>query len=264
VSEAKRRSSPQLDNSNPLDSPMTLPSLAAHDDVALFLDFDGTLVEIAEHPDQVKIDDLTRHALSILFDKLNGALAIVTGRQIEVVDIFLAPLKLPVAGVHGLTRRNAAGRVTATDMAEFVSVAGRRLAPFVQSEAGLLLETKGVSLALHYRARPELEADCLAAFQDAIRDMSDVELKRGKMVIEAKPNIANKGTAVLDFMSEPPFLGRTPCFSGDDVTDEDAFNVVNRLGGLSIKVGEGETVAKYRAESTSEFLAWLGVSANEL
>ncbi|MCB1521771.1 MAG: trehalose-phosphatase [Hyphomicrobiaceae bacterium] len=240
------------------------PSLAALGPLALFLDFDGTLVEIADHPDGVTIGPPTLEVLGTLCDKLGGALAIVTGREIAVIDRHLAPLRLPVAGVHGLTRRNAGGIVSAVSSGDFVTTAARRLGAFVERHDGLLLEPKGVTLALHYRARPELEAACIAAFEDVISNMPGIELKRGKMVLEAKPNIANKGSAVLDFLEEAPFQGRTPCFAGDDVTDEDAFVVVNRLGGISIKVGDGETVANYRAENTSAFLAWLRAAAIEL
>lgn len=245
---------------------MNLPLLAPADKIALFLDFDGTLVEIVDHPDLVAIDGATKEALSVVSIELSSALAIVTGREIEVIDKFLSPLKLPVAGIHGLMRRDARGRVPTSDnsAAEFVDRVADRLKPFAQSESGLILEIKASSVALHYRARPELERLCLEVCEAAIVDLSGVELKRGKMVCEIKPNIANKGTAILDYMKEPPFMGRTPWFAGDDVTDEDAFKVVNGLGGVTIKVGPGETVAKYRAQNTAEFVNWLTEGANKL
>ncbi|MBU1213141.1 MAG: trehalose-phosphatase [Alphaproteobacteria bacterium] len=245
---------------------MNLPNLPPAETIALFLDFDGTLVEIAEHPDAVKLDIATKTALAILASRLGNAVAIITGREIEVIDRMIAPLQLPVAGIHGLQRRNSSDDFPSArnTTADFVDILKARLAPLVEREAGLILEVKACSVALHYRARPELQQICLEACEDAIADLTDIELKRGKMVLEAKPDTANKGTAILDYMSEPPFLGRTPWFAGDDVTDEDAFDVVNRLGGVSIKVGPGETVATHSAESTAGFLNWLIEGADNL
>lgn len=244
---------------------MTLPDPLSSQDVALFLDFDGTLVEIAGHPEAVVLGEATRAALVILSEQLGGALAIITGREIAAIDGFLDPLRLPVAGVHGLARRNASGHFSpAPDNAEFVEEAVERLRPLVDSEDGLMLERKAGSLALHYRARPELEAACLAAFEGAVNGTPGIELKRGKMVLEAKPAGTDKGTALIDFMSEQPFAGRTPVFAGDDVTDEDAFRQVNALEGISIKVGNGPTLAQYRADTTADFLSWLEKSAERL
>ncbi len=244
---------------------MTLPDPLSSQDVALFLDFDGTLVEIAEHPEAVVLGEATRHALVVLTEQLGGALAIITGREIAAIDGFLAPLRLPVAGVHGLARRNASGHLSsAPDNSDFVQEAEERLRPLIDAEQGLMLERKAGSLALHYRARPELEAACLAAFEVAVDDTPGIELKRGKMVLEAKPAGTDKGTALIDFMSEQPFAGRTPVFAGDDVTDEDAFRQVNSLDGISIKVGNGPTLAQYRAETTADFLSWLEKSAERL
>ena len=237
---------------------MKLPPFPLQPNFALFLDFDGTVVEIADHPELVHLGASTLDALTELSRLLDGALAIVTGREIVAIDRFMAPLKLPIAGIHGLERRDAGGtRSAPADASEVVAMLKERLAPLVDTESGLMLEEKSSALALHYRARPELEAKCLRAFEDAVAHLPGIELKRGKMVLEAKPNGKNKGTAILDFLGEEPFRGRTPWFAGDDVTDEDAFQVVNNLGGVSIKVGEGPTMANYRAENTATFLAWL-------
>lgn len=244
---------------------MNLPPFPNTPDFALFLDFDGTLVEIADHPDLVQLASSTRHALEVLHQHLDGALAIITGREIEDIDHFAAPLKLPVAGIHGAVIRAAAGRKQSElDVSAAIDAIAARLAPLVDSEKGLMLEKKQAALALHYRARPELASKCLTAFEAALSIAPELELKRGKMVLEAKPNGRDKGTAVLDFLSEPPFLGRTPWFAGDDVTDEDAFAAVNHLGGTTIKVGDGATVATYRAESTLSFRTWLEALAHSL
>jgi len=225
---------------------------------ALFLDFDGTLVEIAERPEAVSLRASTRAALAQLETKLNGALAIVTGRDIASIDDLLAPIRLPTAGIHGTTRRDFGGRVHRPPYGDsFLRLAKDQLAALAAREKGLLIELKTASVALHYRNRPELERACLAAMEDLADGHEGIEIKRGKMVVEVKPDGANKGSAVSDFMSEPPFFGRRPIFAGDDITDEDAFRVVNSMGGVSIKVGEGPTEATYCVRSTSDFLNWL-------
>jgi trehalose 6-phosphate phosphatase len=130
-------------------------------------------------------------------------------------------------------------------------------APLIAEYPELLLERKSAAVALHYRLRPELEAECIDTVERAVAGLSDVEVKRGKMVIEAKEGTHDKGDAVAEYLNERPFFGRRPVFAGDDVTDEDAFAIVNARGGISIKIGAGATRATYRAAGTTEFLAWL-------
>jgi trehalose 6-phosphate phosphatase len=244
---------------------MTLPNLANPAAMALFLDFDGTLVAIADRPDNVVLEPATREALLALKDLLDGAVAIVTGRDIAVIDAFLAPLELPIAGVHGATRRDANGNIhlpPRNGALETAIEAG--VAPLLAEHPGLLLERKHGSLALHYRAHPELEAQCQDAMQNAVNSLDDVMLKRGKMVIEAKSVAGDKGTAIAAFMAEAPFDGRTPLFAGDDVTDEDAFRAVNAMGGVTIKIGPGPTEASFRAADRTGFLSWLNVLLKRL
>jgi trehalose 6-phosphate phosphatase len=224
----------------------------------LFLDFDGTLVAIADRPDAVQLDLSTRQALSSLDRLLDGAIAIITGREIAAVDRYLDPLRLSVAGVHGLTRRDARGRLHAPPIdGEFVAAVENASWPLLQMRPALFLEHKYGAIALHYRAHPELEQSCIQLMERAIDGFPGVELKRGKMVVEAKAARGSKGAAIADFLDEEPFAGRQAVFAGDDITDEDAFVVVNARNGLSIKVGPGETSARYRANGTDEFLAWL-------
>ncbi len=237
---------------------MTLPDFSASDQIALFLDFDGTLVAIADRPDEVQLDLSTRKALMHLDSLLDGAVAIVTGREIAIVDRFLDPLRLSVAGVHGLTRRDAQGRTHAPAVDNrFVAAIGPAVAPLMAKYPALFLEYKFGAVALHYRLHPELEQDCIALIEAAVADLPGVELKRGKMVIEAKAIGGNKGAAIADYLNEPPFAGRRAVFAGDDITDEDAFILVNARGGVTIKVGAGATNAAYRATGTGEFLIWL-------
>lgn len=237
---------------------MTLPDLRDPDHYALFLDFDGTLVAIADRPDDVRLDPETRVALADLNVLLKGALAIVTGREIAVVDRFLAPLRLSVAGVHGLMRRDARGRTwTSPFDAGLPEAIEKAVLPLVQKYPGLLVERKYGAVALHYRDHPELEQASIAALEGVVCDLKETEIKRGKMVVELKAVGGNKGAAVADFLKEEPFAGRQAVFAGDDVTDEDAFVFVNARGGISIKVGPGATSAAYRTSGTAAFTEWL-------
>jgi trehalose 6-phosphate phosphatase len=237
---------------------MTLPDLSDSERIALFLDFDGTLVAIAERPDDVRLDLSTRQALMHLDTLLGGAVAIITGREIAAVDRFLDPLRLSIAGVHGLTRRDARGHTHAPSVdGGFTSAIEMALWPLLKGHPALFLEYKYGAVALHYRSHPELEETCLQLMQAAVDELPGVELKRGKMVVEAKAVGGNKGAAIADYLNEKPFAGRRAVFAGDDVTDEDAFVLVNARDGVSIKVGAGDTNATYRAAGTAEFLAWL-------
>lgn len=230
---------------------------------ALFLDFDGTLAEIAPAPDLVHFFPETRHVISILAKSFSGAVAIVTGRNISEIDGHMAPLKLPIAGLYGLVHRTAAG-----DIVDF-PVVGKSLARasaelkiLVEQHPGLLLELKGQTIALHYRSRPDLGAASYEAVRNAVRDRPGLKMIEGKMVVEITPSGADKGRAVHDFLREPPFTGRRPIYAGDDVSDEDAFAAVNALRGITIKIGPGPTAARYRADRISDLLTWLDAVSN--
>ena len=212
---------------------------------ALFLDFDGTMVDIAPQPQAVHVPQPLIGVLRDLQAYLHGAVAVISGRPIEQIDAFLRPLQLPIAGVHGAEWRGGSGEVHLlhTHPLDHVEEAACLLA---SRNPGLLVENKRGSVALHYRQRPELEDLCLRAMQQAVDESTGLTLLRGKMVVEAKPSGASKGQAIETLLAEPPFAGRTPVFIGDDVTDEAGFSTVQRLGGLGIKVGEGPTVAARR------------------
>lgn len=212
---------------------------------ALFLDFDGTMVDIAPQPQAVHVPQPLLDTLREVQAMLQGAVAVISGRPITQIDDFLDPLRLPVAGVHGAERRDAAGRLHLlhTHPLDHVEQAARGLAA---EHDRLLVESKRGSLALHYRQAPELEELCLRTMADAVAESPGISLLRGKMVVEAKPGGASKGRAIEDFLAEAPFAGRTAVFIGDDVTDEVGFSTVQRRGGLGIKVGEGASVAHRR------------------
>jgi len=209
---------------------------------ALFLDFDGTMVDIAPQPHAVHVPPSLLDSLQRITAFLGGAVAVVSGRPIAQIDDFLEPLRLPAAGVHGVERRSADGVLTVLPTPPLEQVAAE-MGELVRAHPALLLEAKPGSLALHYRQAPELEALCLDRMQSAVAASPGLTLLRGKMVVEAKPGGASKGRAIEAFLQEPPFAGRTPVFIGDDVTDEVGFSTVQRMGGLGIKVGEGSTAA---------------------
>jgi trehalose 6-phosphate phosphatase len=215
---------------------------------ALFLDFDGTVVDIAPQPGAVVVPPGLVDVLGSIGEHLGGALALISGRPIEQIDAFLRPLQLPAAGVHGLERRGADGAMTLLSthpLQRVEEAAGALAAQFPQ----LLVETKRGSVALHYRQAPELAALCLEAMRAAVAESPGLTLLPGKMVLEAKPGGASKGVAIEAFLKEPPFAGRRPVFIGDDLTDEVGFSLVQRLGGIGVKVGEGASVAWHRLVS---------------
>jgi trehalose 6-phosphate phosphatase len=227
---------------------------------ALFLDFDGTLVDLAPQPEAVVVPRGLIATLDALSQYLGGALAVISGRPIEQIDAFMAPLQVPVAGVHGTERRRADGDLAllSTHPMQRVEAAAQEL---VALHPRLRLERKRGSLALHYRQAPELECTCLRAMQAAVEQSPGLTLLRGKMVVEAKPGGATKGHAIEAFMQEAPFAGRRPVFVGDDVTDEVGFIAVQRLQGVGVKIGEGESMARQRMDSPAVLRQQLAAAA---
>lgn len=214
---------------------------------AFFLDFDGTLAEIVANPDLAAVKSGTLADLGRLQALAGGAVAVVSGRSIAQLDGLLRPLRLPVAGVHGLERRDADGDLHSVPID---ADRHRRLAglvdAFVADRPGLVAETKPGSVALHYRQRPDLQSECLALAESLARTGGPIRLLRGKMVVEMTLAARTKGDAILAFMRERPFEGRRPWFAGDDVTDEAGFAAVNAMNGISVKVGRGPTYANHR------------------
>lgn len=228
-------------------------------DWAFFLDVDGTLLEHAERPDAVRTDPALGRLLAGLHEAAGGALALISGRPVAEMDALFAPLRLPAAGQHGVERRDARGKVHRHALpAELLRRAARRLGEFAARHAGMLLENKGHSLALHFRLVPELSGAARAAVAEALAELGpEFEMQAGKLVFEIKPSGRDKGTAIEEFMREPPFRGRTPVFIGDDLTDEYGFGIVNRLGGHAIKVGEGRSAAPWRLADAAAVRSWL-------
>lgn len=227
--------------------------------LAIFTDFDGTLVEIAETPDAVEVSPQLADQLTQAMQDLDNAFAVITGREIADIDRFLSPLHLPVAGAHGAQRRSADGTVLELDasISAAADAIADAVAPLLAANPALIIEPKDGAVALHYRQAPELEEACLLAMQEAVADHPEFTLVPGKMVIEARPSGFDKGSALRAFMQEEPFIGRTPIFIGDDTTDEDAFRVAQELGGIGIKLGPGDTIARMRIADVASVHALL-------
>lgn len=245
-------------------SPPPLDTLAA-----LFIDFDGTLVEIAPRPELVRVPAELPARLARLAAQRGGALALVSGRRIAEIDRMLLPWRGAAAGLHGAERRRADGSAAAaaSPADRGASAALDRLRPQLQALAarlpGVWLEDKGPTLAVHYRGVPERGGeilDLVAKLHQA--DGNDLRLIAGKMVVELQPRHCGKDSAIAAFMAEPPFAGRRPVFLGDDVTDEDGFAEIERRGGLSVRVGEpaAVTAARWRLPSVAAVHRWLAAA----
>jgi trehalose 6-phosphate phosphatase len=227
---------------------------------AFFLDIDGTLLDIEGHPDDVRIGRTELELVSGLHRATGGALALISGRPLAGIDVLFHPLKLPIAGQHGAERRDSSGKRHRHRFAvEALHAAATPVRRFVARNEGLVFEDKGASVALHYRLAPQLQAAAKAVMEEAAKSARGaLEVQVGKMVYELKPTGVDKGSAIDEFMRDAPFAGRTPVFLGDDVTDEFGFRVINRLGGHSVKIGQGETAARWRLSDPAAAKAWLG------
>ncbi|CAA7620761.1 trehalose-phosphatase [Magnetospirillum sp. SS-4] len=231
------------------------PPLADWDGWALFLDIDGTLLDLAPTPDEVIVPATLPHRLDSLTAKLSGALALISGRSLTEIDR-LFPDRHDVAGTHGVELR--AGGVQAMlatawpdDLTAAIRAAAGRL-------PGVLVERKTCAVALHHARVPHQAGAVLSLAESVIAGAAvPLRLLLGKGVVELVPDGAGKGRAIERFMENPPYLGRTPVFVGDDVTDEDGFAAVNRMGGMSIHVGDRPSAATYRLSNPASVRCWL-------
>ncbi len=232
---------------------------AACVECAFFLDVDGTLLDIADTPSAVRVDRELLELIESLYRISGGALAMVSGRSISDLEELLGARRMPLAGQHGLERRDAAGRLWIHAAPPGAKCAIKEaLAPVLTRHAGLLLEDKGLTLALHYRQVPHLAAYAHRLMTRLMQEAGgELELQKGKRVIEIKPAGIDKGTVVAEYLAESPFRGRHPVFIGDDLNDEHGFAEVNRMGGISIKVGPGASCARYRLPNVAAVRSWL-------
>ena len=230
------------------------------DHAALYLDFDGTLAHIAPHPDAVEIPRELPALLLALRTRLGGALAVITGRALDSVDRLLRPLVLPGAGQHGAELRGHGEDIRPqVSRPEALARLAAELSRRYSGNDGVWVEDKGAAVALHYRQAPGRAGECVEAML-GLAGAADLDVVRGRMVIEARPRGIHKGRALEGLMAQPPFAGRVPVFIGDDVTDEDGFAFVVSRGGFGVKVGAGETLARYRCADVDAVHDWLRAS----
>lgn len=225
---------------------------------AFFLDVDGTLLALASTPRGVAVPDRLRALLASLQSCSAGATALISGRRLYDLDTLFAPLCLPAAGQHGAEWRDAAGRQHCdAKIDESLQALRPALASLERDYPGTLLEDKGESFAVHYRSAPSQKLPLKKHLESLLMPHPNLELASGKMVWEIRDPRANKGAAIERLMQDPPFASCRIVFAGDDVTDEDGFDYVNRQGGYTIKVGPGDSRARFRLRDHEHVLTWL-------
>ncbi|WP_460813122.1 trehalose-phosphatase [Luteimonas pelagia] len=235
---------------------------APADDWALFLDVDGCLLDFAATPEGVVVPPALLEALDRLRARLDGALALVSGRGLDTVDALFAPLRLPTAGLHGLERRDAAGHVRRSDAPPLRDDVARALGAAVSQHPGASIERKGAAIALHWRGAPAAADALSAAARMALDALPGYRLQPGDHVVELRPAGADKGDAIAAFLETSPFRGRHPVFAGDDLTDEHGFDVVNARGGTSVLVGRRvRSAARHHLEGPGAVRAWLAAGS---
>lgn len=237
----------------------SIPVLADPDDSALFLDVDGTLVAIEDRPERVVSPPALVSLLRAAGCRLDGALALISGRTITELDRIFAPERFAAAGAHGVEYRLPGDEIRFHSDVEIPAGVECRLAAAVDAHEGTFLEKKNHGIALHYRKNPDAGPALAAALEDALEDLGDgFDSLSGKMVHELVPRGHDKGAAIRFFMQHPPFAGRRPVFVGDDVTDEAGFAAVNEAGGLSIRIGDPDgSRARCSFPDIERFRRWL-------
>jgi trehalose 6-phosphate phosphatase len=224
---------------------------------ALFLDLDGTLAPIVARPQDVRPDSRRTRLLERLAEGLDGRLAVVTGRTMDDVDRILEGRITCVSAIHGLIRRDCDGSLHEPEPHPGLARAVSALREFATRDAGLLVEEKGASVALHYRLARSRAAEARLIARRLAAE-TGLALQEGDMVEELRPPGPSKGDGVRSFMEVAPFRGALPIFVGDDVTDEHGFAEVTRQGGFGVLVGRPrQTGARFGLRNVDDVLAWL-------
>lgn len=246
--------------------PAKAPDRLYVDDICLFIDVDGTLLDIASRPEEVSASADLLATLASLSRTLDGALAIVTGRTIEEIDRLFSPLVLPASGVHGAEWRRADGQAVIDTGAPPIPAALRAaVETAVARRPGAFVEDKGKALAVHWRAAPEQEAAIWADLARVLEraEAPELTIMRGHCVFEIKAAATTKGDAVRAFMEAAPYAGRTPVFIGDDVTDIAGFAAATALGGHAYSVGRPLEGAEEAFAGPADVRAWLAGLAGQ-
>jgi trehalose 6-phosphate phosphatase len=224
---------------------------------ALFLDIDGTIAEIVSNPGDVGPDDLRNEIIAQVVRAMMGRVAVLTGRTLDDVDRILGGSVTCVAAVHGLVTRMPNGCLLENAPSPFLCEARRLLGELVADHPGIVVEDKGLSLAVHYRHAPA-SAAYVHAGTARISASTGLRVQNGLLVSELRTAGPDKGTALKRFASMAPFAGNVPIMVGDDLTDEDAFEAAAELNGYGILVGATRrTAARFAFGSVSDVLAWL-------
>lgn len=244
--------------------PDTLRFKLSIDEICLFVDADGTLLDIASRPEDARATSDTLRILDAVYHASGGALAIVSGRRIEDIDTLFAPLRLPASGIHGAQlRRDPQLPISDAGAPDIPPSVEKIVEEVVARHAGVFVEHKGKALAVHWRAAQERETLLWDELGAAVKRMEpELVILRGHCVFEVKSPSSTKGEAVRDFMQTAPFAGRTPIFIGDDVTDIAGFAAVKAFGGHAVSVGRKLEGADAVFASPAEVRAWLASLVN--
>jgi len=229
-------------------------------EVAVLLDIDGTLLDLAPTPREVWVPPGLAKTLNRLLEKTSGALALVSGRSLNDIDLIFAPDQFPAVGGHGAEMRlSTDAEAVATQAPPMDKELKRRLAAIAKLSPGILLEDKGYSLALHYRLAPHAEKAIYEAVSLIRADLPNapIEVMPGKCVCEIKPSGFNKASGVIELMAHDPFKGRRPIFIGDDVTDESVFAIMPDFGGLAFSVGRRAKGVASHFDEPRDVREWL-------
>lgn len=219
---------------------------------ALFLDIDGTLLDLAATPDAIQVPLSLPANLAAVSARLGGALALVTGRSLPFADGLFAPFRFPIAGLHGAEFRGADGATSVVSVTPTFAALKQRLVEQTAWMEGVIIEDKGAAIAAHYRLAPAYDRTLEKIMRDFAEEAGSAWLLQpGKMVFEIRPSRAGKGEAVASYLEQPAFAGRLPIAIGDDLTDESMFVLANARGGQSIRVGSLATGTSALAKASS-------------
>ncbi|MEW6642259.1 MAG: trehalose-phosphatase [Pseudomonadota bacterium] len=250
----------QLSTSAVSENPLAAAPFPPLETCALLLDIDGTLLELAPTPSDVRVPPGLRQTIEALLERTAGALALVSGRSIDDIDVIFAPSQFPAVGGHGAeTRLVARGRIAPAPIQAIDPDLKQRFAAIADLAPGILLEDKGYSLALHYRLAPQAEHAIYHAVSMIRAELphAPIEILPGKAVCEIKPAGFSKASGVRELMQRAPFNGRRPVFLGDDVTDETVFAIMPELRGLAFSVGRHASGVAGHFDDPCHVRAWL-------
>lgn len=238
----------------------TLPFQLSFQSCALFLDIDGTLLDIAPSPDDVQVPPDLEQTLKKLSQRMSSAMALLTGRQIDFVDRLFPDQQFAVAGLHGAERRDHSGLIERIEPdANFIK-AKAYLRAISKKLPGVVFEDKHAAAALHFRNSPAMQSNV----EHSVALAAEIAgtgwaVQRGKMVVELRPVGNDKGAALIRFMTEPIFSGRTPLVFGDDLTDEAMFRAAIEMGGYAVRIGDNlkHSCATALLPTPSDLRNWL-------